>query len=1166
MTTATLLQLFSPPGDPSLLQYGTYTPSLVVLSILVAIFSSWMGLQVVDQAKSATTSGLRATMLATGSLALGCGVWAMHFIGMLAFDLCTTVDYDPGVTMLSVLPSLGASWVALNIIGRRELTTGALLTGGVLTGAGIGAMHYTGMAAMRMDLDLHYDPAMFALSIVVAVALATLAIWIRFGVRSLRRHVRPSFLGALSAIVMGCAIAGMHYTGMAAARFTGQPLAGDGPGQNIGFLALSITAITVAITVLVVAANGVLRYRDLYRQLSESERWMRALLTTTIDGVVTVDADGVIHEFNASAERIFGWHRDEIVGRNIRLLITDIEGSERDGLLSYLRRGDEAGADIVHEVIALRKDGGVVPIRRAIGHARVENRDLFVLFITDISERRAIMQALRANEQQFRSLIRNIPGISFRSSMGYDAPPVFVSDGMERLAGFPASDFVGPQRTRTLASLIYPDDREYVEAEISRSIERLSAYQVEYRIRHADGSIRSMWEHGAVTRDESNANIIWIDGVILDISERREMEEQLREAKETAEQAAAARASFLANMSHEIRTPMNAILGFTDVLRDTELDPTQRRHLDTVHKEGRSLLRLLNEVLDTAKLDKGAVELEPDDYSLLGLIDELASTFGGNARAKGLTIDIEYDPSLPAWLHGDELRMRQILGNLLDNAIKFTSAGKVTLRAGARHGQLQIAVQDTGIGIAPERLEAIFDPFTQADASMTRRFGGTGLGTTISRQLVALMKGTISVTSVPGEGATFTVLLPLEPAHSHDGPGQSAERSDYPLPPLRFLAVDDVPQNLELLSLMLTKRGHTLQTASDGAIAVQLTGEHRYDVILMDVQMPLMDGLAATRAIRVRERERARVVGMEPDSGTGPALRVPIVAMTASVLAAHRQATTDAGMDGFASKPVDWFALSHEIAQVLHLPPMEHGAAADTPVRHRVLNHKAGLQRWAGKEAVYQHALGRFAADYNDGAATLATLLGGATAARLTDSQAWCHRMRGVAANLGLEQLAATLGQIEKLCGAPPRDADVPLDAELSQLQRQLATQLEAALGAIHAMQAITTRREAANARTRDADDDDAAGGDGAGDAKPSTAHVFDPAPARVHAEKLQSSLKRGALDDAALAALVVSLAGAPAAPAKHLAALHGALDDFDFPLAASTLEVLLDSLSPQEN
>jgi len=314
---------------------------------------------------------------------------------------------------------------------------------------------------------------------------------------------------------------------------------------------------------------------------------------------------------------------------------------------------------------------------------------------------------------------------------------------------------------------------------------------------------------------------------------------------------------------------------------------------------------------------------------------------------------------------------------------------------------------------------------------------------------------------------------------------------------------------------------------------------------------------AATRAIRTRERERARLSGQ-------PLARVPIVAMTASVLAAHRQATTDAGMDGFASKPVDWFALSHEIAQVLRLPPMEHGTGADAPARQRVLNHKAGLQRWAGKETVYQHALGRFAADYNDGAATLATLLAAPTAARLADAQAWCHRVRGVAANLGLEQLAATLAHIEKLCGSPPRDADVPLDAELAQQQRQLASQLEAALGAIHAMQAITTRRDAANARTRD--DDDSAAGQGAD--TPATAAAtpaaFDAAAARARAEALLPPLRRGALDDAALATLVASLAGAPATPLKHLAALHGALDDFDFPLAASTLEAILDSLSKE--
>ncbi|HWW73352.1 MAG TPA: MHYT domain-containing protein, partial [Duganella sp.] len=221
MTTNLPPQLFSPPADPSLINYGTYTPSLVALSVVVAIFSSWMALQVVGLAQASTSRGrgLRVVMLGSGSLALGCGVWAMHFIGMLAFNLCTTVDYDPGTTLLSVLPSLGASCVALAIISRRQLRAASLLTGGLLVGAGIGAMHYTGMAAMRMDLELRYDPAMFALSIVVAVVLATLAIWVRFGLRNLRGRLHRHVLGLISASVMGCAIAGMHYTGMAAARF-----------------------------------------------------------------------------------------------------------------------------------------------------------------------------------------------------------------------------------------------------------------------------------------------------------------------------------------------------------------------------------------------------------------------------------------------------------------------------------------------------------------------------------------------------------------------------------------------------------------------------------------------------------------------------------------------------------------------------------------------------------------------------------------------------------------------------------------------------------------------------------------------------------------------------------------------------------------------------------
>ncbi|MEG1327114.1 MAG: response regulator, partial [Janthinobacterium sp.] len=523
------------------------------------------------------------------------------------------------------------------------------------------------------------------------------------------------------------------------------------------------------------------------------------------------------------------------------------------------------------------------------------------LFIADISERRAMLAALRDSEQQLRSLIGNLPGIAFRCATAENQPMLFISDGVEAITGYPPADFLGAAPRRSITGLIAVEDRAYVIDVFRRSVASGEPYLLEYRLLHADGRSRWLWERGSVVHDPVGA-ARWVDGVILDISERRQMEQDLRMAKEKAELAAATGASFVANMSHEIRTPMNSILGFTDALLDSPLTPEQRRHLDTVRQSGRSLLRLLNEVLDTAKLDRGAVALEPRDYSLRALLDELASTYGIPARAKGLRLDVAYDPQLPAVLHGDALRMRQALAKLLDNAIKFTAAGAVSLAARLDDGQLHLLVRDSGIGIPAEWRDAIFDPFVQADVSTTRRFGGTGLGTTISRQLVTLMQGRIWADAGVPHGSVFHVMLPLLPARQAALP--ASERRSVRLPPLRVLAADDVPQNLELLSLLLGKRGHTVVTAGDGAQALQLAQQDDFDILLVDLQMPRMDGLAATQAIRAAALRDGRP-------------RVPVIAMTASVLDAHRKAARAAGMDGFATKPVEWQALSQEIARVL---------------------------------------------------------------------------------------------------------------------------------------------------------------------------------------------------------------------------------------------------------
>jgi len=722
------------------------------------------------------------------------------------------------------------------------------------------------------------------------------------------------------------------------------------------------------------------------------------------------------------------------------------------------------------------------------------------------------MQALHASEAQFRSLIGNIPGISFRSTLEGDWPMVFISDAVERVTGYPAADFTGASPRRRFGTLIHAADRVRVNEAIDNALRDSLPYLVEYRVLNADGSVRWLWENGSGVRND-RGEVEWLDGVILDITERREMEDALREAKDKAEQAAAARATFVANMSHEIRTPMNSILGFTDVLLDGELDKDQRRHLDTIRSAGRALLRLLNEILDTAKLEKGAVELEQNDYNLLSLIDELSSTLAANARAKGLHLDIHYDPALPTGLRGDELRLRQVLTNLLDNAIKFTPQGAVTLRVWPEADQLCIAVSDTGIGIAPERLQAIFDPFTQADASMTRRFGGTGLGTTISKQLVELMGGKIWAESELGKGATFHVRLPLVLARFV----QQAPRvrSAAVLPPLKVLAADDVPQNLELLQLLMSRRGHTLTAVADGAAVVEQATSGDYDLVLMDFQMPTLDGLDATRAIRAHEAASGR-------------RRTPVIAMTASVLAEHRRASVAVGMDGFASKPVDWFTLSHEIARVLGISQQVDKDALDASgLTREVLNRRAGLHRWAEKEDVYLEALEHFGRQYAGLATTLKLHAAGGDHQEL---RMLAHKVRGVAANIGLERLADALSKLEQATDTVPTD------------ERASAAALDAATAALGDALAAIHSGSAQPAAAPD-----------------TAAAAVDLARARRAGGVLLQALRRGALDDAALAGLAAALAGHPVAP--RVAQIRGAIGDFEFDSALEQLEAVMTTL-----
>ena len=383
------------PHPPTLLT-GSHDPWLVLLSIGVAVLTSALALHLTGYATNAHAPMQSQVALASGSVALGVGIWAMHFIGMLAFDLCITVSYNLPLTLASMVPGVVASWVALSLLARSHISLRQLVIGGVLVGAGIGAMHYSGMAAMQMAPLLRYDPWWFAASIGVAVALAMLALWVRFGLRHLGR-LAGWRLNLLAAGVMGAAISGMHYTAMAAARFVGDAEPGFASSALwTHTLALTVALGTAGTSTLIGVVNGLLRYRELYRKIGRSESRLRALVDTAVDGIITIDQYGTIQSFNNPAEQIFGWLQDEVLGRNIRMLMPEPHHSQHDHYLArYMRTGEAHIIGTGREVTGLRKNGSLVPLRLALGRADTPSGTLFVGFLIDLSLRKQTEEQLR---------------------------------------------------------------------------------------------------------------------------------------------------------------------------------------------------------------------------------------------------------------------------------------------------------------------------------------------------------------------------------------------------------------------------------------------------------------------------------------------------------------------------------------------------------------------------------------------------------------------------------------------------------------------------------------------------------------------------------------------------------------------------------------------------
>ncbi|MFT4914144.1 MAG: PAS domain S-box-containing protein [Brevundimonas sp.] len=652
------------------------------------------------------------------------------------------------------------------------------------------------------------------------------------------------------------------------------------------------------------------------------------------------------------------------------------EGWEFDAVL--IRRSDGTRRDVRSMAASETDSDG-----RVIGY--------FGVFKDLTEERRVVAKAIE-QEQRFRLLADNASDVI----AVYDARGVFsyVSPSITEILGYTPEELIGKT-----PFFIVPEDRESVAAQFNAALDSDVPTTIEYCAFAKDGSRHWMEARPRFQRDD-NGRIIQITDSVRDVTDRREREAALAEARTEAEAATRAKTEFLANMSHEIRTPLNGVLGFADVLADTPLSKDQTRYVDRIRTAGRGLSVLIDDILDFSKIEAGkmTVDRRPFDLQALALdvVDLTRSGVGDR-----LTFEVDFEDGLAPWIAGDEQRTRQVLLNLLGNAAKFTETGSVRLEVALTGSMVELRVIDTGIGIAPEALTQLFQAFTQADASVGRRFGGTGLGLSISHSLARLMGGAVRLDSTLGTGTTAVLSLPYAGAERPAPvPATGAKGAAEGGLSLKILTVDDVEANLELIDILMTRAGHTIKGVTSGEAALTLLRtDPTYDVVLMDVQMPGMDGLEATRLIRRLSN------GAET---------IPVVALTANVMAEQVAECRAAGMDEHLTKPIRTEALYEVIARV--------GALSETPVPP---DPGAGIpDPLAALKGRYRFRLSTLAAEFEQ-----MVLLG--EPERTESIAALAHSIAGTSGSLGFAAVSDAAFALEAAASAALADEAANRDFSL---------------------------------------------------------------------------------------------------------------------------------------